>query len=94
MNWRQGWVRAPEIEGNDIFNGWNLSVGDSTPKGQSAVWFTLRKNSPVRRGPGSWYGERNEVIQVAVALYSILKENGILAFNFNMEKIKALMTEK
>jgi hypothetical protein len=67
------------IKGNDIFNGWNLSVGDSTPKGQSAVWFTLRKNSPVRRGPGSWYGERNEVIQVAVALYAILRERGVFA---------------
>ena len=75
-------VLQDQIKKTKAFKDWAFKVPARSAKGSYAVWFTLKLN----REP--WYDRREEVVSVAAELYKILKDNGALDDNFDVNRYK------
>lgn len=60
------------------FKGWQLEIGASKPIGDKAVGFRLR-NDTLATKASSWYCNKETVTTVAVELFRVLDNAGMLA---------------
>ena len=66
-------------------NGWVYGrKRNDRPEGEEAVWFNL-VNSGMNVQGGTWFAQRQAVIDVAVRLYKKLNVSGIFAMDFTAE---------
>lgn len=75
-------VIKEEIEKNEKFSNWTVKVPHTLPRGDYAVWFTVKLDGE------PWYSRREEVVSVVAELYNILRSKGVLDDNFDVNKYK------
>ena len=75
-------------------DGWTYGRrGGDRPKGEEAVWFNL-VNNRMNNQEGTWFAQRQAVIDVAVKVYKTLMGHGIFVEDFNAENYAHLQSKR
>ncbi len=86
----RGWAdRVIDAFATTNFPDWECCRREnSDPDGDMAVWFQFK----AKDFSGDWFNNRDTVINVAVALYNKLQEEGIYSETFNAENYREVHT--